>query len=104
MVQLIQKFFYYHMYIFHFYLPIVETISFCQYLVNAHLEPSQCNWLKQKRTDYMNKMLYPKMVVEMLESDLIQQRRPFVNTITYNGKRNMNNCLIMRVYTYAEMT
>ena len=52
----------------------------------------------------MNKMLYPKMVEEMLESDLIQQRRPFVNTITYDGKRNMNNCLIMRVYTYAEMT
>ena len=57
-----------------------------------------------EKRDYVNKMLYQKMVVEMLESDLIQQRRPFVNTITSDGKRNMNNCLIMRVYTYAEMT
>ena len=38
----------------------------------------------------MNKMLYPKMVEEMLESDLIQQRRPFVNTITYDGKRKFD--------------
>ena len=32
-------------------LPIVETISFCLYLVNAHQEPSQCNWLKKKKED-----------------------------------------------------
>ena len=56
------------------YLPIVETKSFCPYLVNAHREPSQCNWLKKRKQENKIKTILASFITMQLSETKREHR------------------------------